>query len=67
MAVRFRLLSLSETERRHTQGLHAQVTVHLQAPCISPSDLFSHRFWGKTIFALAVGAVLMGITEYSIL
>ncbi len=29
--------------------------------------LFSHKFWGKTIFLLAVGAVLMGITEYGIL
>ncbi|CAF3354059.1 unnamed protein product [Rotaria socialis] len=26
----------------------------------------SHKFWGKAIFTLAVGAVLMGITEYSI-
>jgi len=25
-----------------------------------------HRFWGKAIFAMAVGAALMGITEYSI-
>lgn len=26
----------------------------------------AHRFWGKAIFAMAVGAALMGITEYSI-
>ncbi|CAF1421631.1 unnamed protein product [Adineta steineri] len=26
----------------------------------------SHKFWGKAIFLLAIGAVLMGITEYSI-
>ncbi|CAF0971032.1 unnamed protein product [Rotaria sordida] len=26
----------------------------------------SHKYWGKAIFSLAVGAVLMGITEYSI-
>jgi len=26
----------------------------------------SHKFWGKAIFMLAVGSVLMGITEYSI-
>lgn len=60
-------------------GMTAVVFFGLQWVCGFVSFLFpklsedlrraympSHKFWGKTIFILAVAAVLMGITEYCI-
>jgi len=59
-------------------GLTAVVLFGMQWVCGFVSFLFpklsenlrktympSHKFWGKTIFLLAVGAVIMGISEYA--